>query len=274
MSTYLIGDIHGCYDELCLLLEKVKFDPIKDSLWLTGDLVTRGLKSLQVLRYIKSLGNCIKLVLGNNDLYLIAIYAGIYNCKPKDYLTDLLKSEDIDELVNWLRKQPFLQIDKEKKIIMSHAGIAPQWDIENAFICANELRKVLSSNNYKLHLQMLYEKNSCSYKNLMGLSKLRFSINAFTKMRYCFLDGTLDMHFKDKPSNAPFYLKPWFNLINKEIIANYTIFFGHWASLEGKGTPNKIIGLDTGCCWGKYLTLFFWEKNKFFKQNSKMFVMK
>ena len=46
MATYLIGDVHGCYDELIALLHKVEFTPGKDTLWLTGDLVARGPGSL------------------------------------------------------------------------------------------------------------------------------------------------------------------------------------------------------------------------------------
>jgi bis(5'-nucleosyl)-tetraphosphatase (symmetrical) len=87
MSTYLIGDVHGCYDELRALLEQVDFQPGQDTLWLTGDLVARGPGSLDVLRYVKSLGDSVRLVLGNHDLHLLAVYAGISRNKPKDRLS-------------------------------------------------------------------------------------------------------------------------------------------------------------------------------------------
>ncbi|SQD06902.1 bis(5'-nucleosyl)-tetraphosphatase [Escherichia coli] len=92
MATYLIGDVHGCYDELIALLHKVEFTPGKDTLWLTGDLVARGPGSLDVLRYVKSLGDSVRLVLGNHDLHLLAVFAGISRNKPKDRLTPLLGS--------------------------------------------------------------------------------------------------------------------------------------------------------------------------------------
>ncbi|MGV3345053.1 metallophosphoesterase, partial [Enterobacteriaceae bacterium LUAb1] len=76
MSTYLIGDVHGCYNELNALLQQVAFDPSQDTLWLTGDLVARGPASLEVLRYVRSLGDSAKIVLGNHDLHLLAVYAG------------------------------------------------------------------------------------------------------------------------------------------------------------------------------------------------------
>ncbi len=115
MSTYIVGDIHGCYRELRELLDSVSFDPQQDTLWLTGDLVARGPDSLQVLRYVKSLGSSARLVLGNHDLHLIGIYCKISRNKPKDHLDELLNAPDIDELINWLRRQPLLQVDEDQK---------------------------------------------------------------------------------------------------------------------------------------------------------------
>lgn len=126
MATYLIGDVHGCYDELIALLHKVEFTleryPLAD-----GRSGRARPGSLDVLRYVKSLGDSVRLVLGNHDLHLLAVFAGISRNKPKDRLTPLLEAPDADELLNWLRRQPLLQIDEEKKLVMAHAGITPQW---------------------------------------------------------------------------------------------------------------------------------------------------
>ena len=188
MATYLIGDVHGCYDELIALLHKVEFTPGKDTLWLTGDLVARGPGSLDVLRYVKSLGDSVRLVLGNHDLHLLAVFAGISRNKPKDRLTPLL-------------------------------------------------------------------------------GRLRFITNAFTRMRFCFPNGQLDMYSKESPEEAPAPLKPWF-AIPGPVAEEYSIAFGHWASLEGKGTPEGIYALDTGCCWGGTLTCLRWEDKQYFVQPS------
>lgn len=123
MSTYLIGDVHGCFDELQSLLAQVSFDPERDRLWLTGDLVARGPGSLDVLRYVRSLGPAVRMVLGNHDLHLLAVYAGISRNKPKDRITPLLEAPDADELINWLRRQPVLQVDDELKLVMAHAAL-------------------------------------------------------------------------------------------------------------------------------------------------------
>lgn len=268
MSTYLIGDIHGCYDELKMLLAQVEFDPAQDQLWLTGDLVARGPASLDVLRYVRSLGDSVRIVLGNHDLHLLAVYAGISRNKPKDRLMPLLEAEDADELINWLRRQPLLQVDEEKKLVMAHAGITPQWDIDTAKLCAREVEAVLSSDTYPLFLDAMYGDMPNNWSpELSGLARLRFSTNALTRMRFCFPAGQLDMISKESPENAPPPLKPWFN-VPGPVPRDYTVIFGHWASLEGKGTPEGIIGLDTGCCWGGTLTLLRWEDKQVFVQPS------
>ncbi|OON39979.1 bis(5'-nucleosyl)-tetraphosphatase (symmetrical) [Izhakiella australiensis] len=268
MSTYLVGDIHGCFDELQSLLQQVNFDPQQDVLWLTGDLVARGPASLDVLRYVKSLGSSARLVLGNHDLHLLAVFAGITRNKPKDRLNLLLEAEDADQLINWLRRQPLLQVDDEKKLVMAHAGITPQWDIATAKRCAGEVEKVLASDSYPLFLDAMYGDMPNNWsEELSGLSRLRFISNALTRMRYCFPNGQLDMICKEPPEQATPPLKPWFT-IPGPVTDEYTVIFGHWASLEGKGTPPGVIGLDTGCCWGGPLTLLRWEDKSIFSQPS------
>lgn len=263
MSTYLIGDIHGCYDELKIILAQVRFDPAVDTLWLTGDLVARGPGSLEVLRLVRSLGDSVRLVLGNHDLHLLAVYAGISRNKPKDRITPLLEAPDADELINWLRRQPVLQVDEEKKLVMAHAGITPQWDLATARQCAREVEAVLKSDSYPLFLDAMYGDMPNNWSpELSSLARLRFSTNVFTRMRYCFPNGQLEMNCKDTPEKAPAPLRPWFALPGP-VSERYSLVFGHWASLMGQGTPAHIYGLDTGCCWGGKLTLLRWEDKAF-----------
>lgn len=264
MATYLIGDIHGCYQQLIALLKHIRFNASEDTLWLTGDLVARGPDSLEVLRYVRSLGDRARLVLGNHDLNLLAVYAGIRRNKPKDQLSVLLNAPDADQLINWLRRQPLLQLDEEKKLVMTHAGIPPQWDITTARRCAYDLESILKSNSYPLFLDAMYGDipNYWSDK-LCGLARLRFISNALTRMRYCFPQGQLDMLCKEKPDKAPAPLKPWFSL-EGSVAPHYAIVFGHWAALEGRGPPAGIYALDTGCCWGGDLTALRWEDQCFF----------
>lgn len=266
MSTLLVGDIHGCFQELQAVLQQANFNPQHDTLWITGDLVARGPDSLRVLRYVHSLGDSARIVLGNHDLHLLAIYAGISRNKPKDQLTELLQAEDCDQLLNWLRKQPILQVDEDKKLIMAHAGITPQWDLSTALMCAREVEAILTSDSYPLFLDAMYGDLPNSWdERLTGLARLRYSTNALTRMRYCYPNGALDMICKEQPAKAPYPLKPWFD-ISSELSQNYSIAFGHWAALNGKGTPENIYALDTGCCWGGELTLLRWEDKTYFRQ--------
>lgn len=268
MATYLIGDVHGCFNELKALLDQVGFSAEHDTLWLTGDLVARGPDSLAVLRYVRSLGKSARMVLGNHDLHLLAIYAGVSRNKPKDKLTPLLEAEDADSLINWLRRQPLLQVDEEKKLVMAHAGITPQWTLETAQQCARDAESLLASDSYPLFLDAMYGDLPNNWSpNLTGLARLRFITNALTRMRYCFPNGQLDMYAKESPESVQAPLKPWFAIPGK-LPEEYAVIFGHWASLEGKGTPPGIYALDTGCCWGGNLTCLRWEDKAWFTQPS------
>ncbi|WP_457913486.1 bis(5'-nucleosyl)-tetraphosphatase (symmetrical) ApaH [Candidatus Gillettellia adelgis] len=269
MSTYLIGDVHGCFNELQALLAQVSFNAKCDQLWLTGDLVARGPNSLEVLRFVRSLGPAVRLVLGNHDLHLLAIYVGVRRITHKDRMSVLLEAPDIDELINWLRCQPMLQVDDELKIIMTHAGIPPQWKIQDAKICSHEIESCLCSDNKLLFLKDIYSDKSNHWTpELNGFARLHFSINALTRMRYCAPNGQLDMIYKDAPGTAPAPLQPWFSL-PRLVDSRYTLIFGHWASLNGQGTPKNVIGLDTGCCWGGALTMLRWEDRRYFIQPAK-----
>ena len=126
MAVYAIGDIQGCYDSLKRLLDKIKFDPAHDQLWFAGDLVNRGPKSLETLRFVKSLGTAAVSVLGNHDLHLLATALKQRKLKPKDSLAQVLEAPDRDELLDWLRHRPLMHSDYGFHLI--HAGLAPQWD--------------------------------------------------------------------------------------------------------------------------------------------------
>ena len=156
MAIYLVGDIQGCYSELKALLKQVAFNQEIDQLYLAGDLVARGPDSLKTLRFIKSLGQSAKIVLGNHDLHLLAVYAGIKKVKKKDQLDELLAAHDVDELMNWLAQQPLLQQINNENAYMSHAGISPQWNLQQAITQADFAHQRLSSKNRKQWLSAMY----------------------------------------------------------------------------------------------------------------------
>jgi bis(5'-nucleosyl)-tetraphosphatase (symmetrical) len=267
MSTYFIGDIHGCYSQFLYLLKKVKFNFLKDEIWITGDLIGRGPNSFEVLDYIFSLKKNAKLVLGNHDMNLISTYYGVNKKSISKEISDLLNHKDISKFINKLRKIPFVQYDSVKKIIMTHAGIFPQWNLKNLISASNEAQTVMSGKNFLKYLRYMNgDFPNFWSENLNKYDRFRFIINAFTRMRYCCLNGEkLDFNYKDTPPHFNKNLVPWFVIKNK-LYKEYFIFFGHWSSLKNTITPKNVFPLDTGCCWGRNLTIFRWEDRKIFQK--------
>ena len=123
MAVYAVGDLQGCYDELRRLLDKLAFDPGKDRLWLTGDLVNRGPKSLKVLRFVHALGDSAITVLGNHDLHLLAASEFPRRLRSKDTFEKILGSRHRDEILHWLRHRPMMHHDKKLGFVLVHAGL-------------------------------------------------------------------------------------------------------------------------------------------------------
>jgi bis(5'-nucleosyl)-tetraphosphatase (symmetrical) len=262
MSTYIVGDIQGCYDELIQLLALADFNQKTDELWVTGDLVARGPKSLETLRFIKSIDA--KVILGNHDLHLLATAVGIHKVKEKDKTAPILKAEDSKELLTWLRKQPLLLEHPEHKFIMVHAGILPSWSIKKAKRLAKEVEEKLHGSDYKTLLKTMYGNHPTQWKNsLSGIERTRYIINVFTRMRYCTLNGELEFNNKLAPAQTNnSALKPWFDIEPRD--HKKPILFGHWAALLGKTNQDDVYALDTGCVWGNSLTMLRWEDKKQF----------
>jgi bis(5'-nucleosyl)-tetraphosphatase (symmetrical) len=266
LANYIVGDIQGCFDELMALLDSVNFSVNNDILWFAGDLVARGPRSLDTLRYAKSLGDRAKIVLGNHDLHLLAVSLGLYKAKEKDKTQPILDAPDRDELLTWLRHQPLLQ--EHDEFLVCHAGISPQWSRQDAISCAREVEKQLHSDNWKWLIKNMYaDKPDVWSESLEGIERYRYIINAFTRMRYCFHDGRFDMKCKLPPQEVnPSKLVPWFSLQSRTPL-DKMVLFGHWAALEGH-VSEREIGLDTGCVWGGSLTLIRWEDKKLFSQSA------
>ncbi|NKF49640.1 symmetrical bis(5'-nucleosyl)-tetraphosphatase [Shewanella sp. WXL01] len=264
MAHYFVGDIQGCFDELQLLLAKVDFNPSKDELWCVGDLVARGQGSLATLRYLKQLDSAAKIVLGNHDLHLLALHGKIKKPNPKDNLTQLLGAADIQVLVDWLREQPLMRQLPQHKIVMTHAGVPPHWDLARLEIEAELVSQALQQPDYldALIANMYTDEAENWLPQAQGLTRLRYCINALTRMRYLHLDGRLDFACKDSPSKVDkTKLQPWFEFPRK-IDNDVTLVFGHWAALMGKVEQPNLQALDTGCCWGNNLTLWHVENNE------------
>jgi bis(5'-nucleosyl)-tetraphosphatase (symmetrical) len=251
MAIYAIGDVQGCFVELQRLLELIQFNPGKDTLWFTGDLINRGPASLETLRFIRELGDAAITVLGNHDIHLLAVAAGIGHPKAGDTLDAILASEDRDELLNWLRQRPLMHTQHGYSLI--HAGLPPQWSIDDAEAAARSVETVLRGSKNRQFLAHLYGNQPDKWnKSLNGFDRYRFITNCFTRMRYCDREGRLDFSEACKPGNQAPGLIPWFELPARRS-RGANILFGHWASL-GYHEYDGCIALDSGCLWGRDLT--------------------
>ncbi|MHB1946915.1 MAG: symmetrical bis(5'-nucleosyl)-tetraphosphatase [Gammaproteobacteria bacterium] len=254
MSTYAIGDIQGCFAPLQKLLEKIQFNPAHDILWLTGDLVNRGPESLETLRFIKSLGNQHRIVLGNHDLHLLAVAYGIHTGHKEDTLHDILDAEDRNELIAWLSQLPLLIHDEKSGYTMVHAGLAPSWNLATAISLAQEVSAVLKSDQAREFFRHMYGNQPNAWRSdLTGWDRIRCITNYLTRVRFCHPDGSLELENKGKIEHRPADLMPWFQVPNRAN-ANLKIIFGHWAALGGVTNTPNIFALDTGCVWGYCLT--------------------
>ena len=257
MATYVIGDLQGCYDELQQLLNLIHYQPKQDELWFAGDIVNRGPKSLDCLRFVKNLGSKGKMVLGNHDFHLLAAYSGVEKFLSKsDTLTDIINAPDADELMDWLRQQPLMVRHEFLPLVMVHAGIPPQWTISQAQSYAEEVHKSLKADDWQEQLRhhLFGSEPTLWQENLVGWDRLRYIVNAFARMRYCSAEGELEFSQKGKPESNTGQFQPWFTWPHRK---NKTaeIFFGHWSTLGAIDAYN-IHTTDTGCLWGGKLTAY------------------
>lgn len=254
MAVYAIGDLQGCYDQFRRLLDKLAFDPDADRLWLVGDLVNRGPKSLKTLRYVKSLGEAAVTVLGNHDIHLLAMAAqGRKGSRSRGGLGKLLAAPDRDELLDWLRRRPLAHHETALDALMVHAGVLPDWSLDKTLTLAREAEAVLAGDEAEDFLHEVYGDRPRRWKDSRsGVARLRTIVNVFTRMRMLAPDGSLDFSHKGPPENAPPELAPWYRR-EPVVLEEARVVFGHWSAL-GLLIEERLIGIDTGCVWGRSMT--------------------
>jgi len=269
MATYIIGDLQGCFDELQQLLTQINYQPKQDTLWFVGDIVNRGPKSLECLRFVKALQTEGRgqIVLGNHDFHLLAAYAGMEKFTSKsDTLTDILEAEDADELIDWLRQQPLLVTHPVYNAVMVHAGIPPQWTILEAQSYAREVEVHLQGDDWQTFLtdHLFGSEPKVWQDTLTGWDRVRYIVNAFARMRYCSAQGKLEFKLKSAPDanqqNSADEYQPWFVFPNRKN-KDHEIFFGHWSTL-GAIDAYQIHATDTGCLWGGQMSAYALEEKR------------
>ena len=252
MSIYAIGDIQGCYSAFRKLLDKIRFDPASDQLWLVGDLVNRGGKSLEVLRLVYALQDSCISVLGNHDLHFLAVANNTKKHSHNPELHEILRADDGQLLLNWLQQRPLLHVDEHLRMIMVHAGIAPDWDLPLAKKLTRKVEKTLQGKRAKELLDKMYGNRPARWSaDLKWLEQRRAIINVCTRMRFCRADGSLDFTAKGPPGSGKKGSRPWYELPRRT--ADHTILFGHWSAL-GLYFGHQVVCLDSGGVWGNKLT--------------------
>ncbi len=263
MATYAIGDIQGCFDSLQQLLAKCAFDPARDRLWLVGDLVNRGPRSLETLRFVRSLGKAALTVLGNHDLYLLMVAEGGAKARGKDdTLQPILDAPDCAELLDWLRQQPLCHVEDDYCLV--HAGLLPQWSIKKARKLAREVEIALQGEQYREFIANMWGSQPDRWTDdLAGWPRLRAIVNAMTRMRFCSAEGVMDFKVKGELANAPAGYMPWFEVPGRKS-AKSVLVTGHWSAL-GFRLSDNMLALDSGCLWGGHLTAVRLEDRQVFQ---------
>ena len=255
MALYLIGDVQGCDGPLQRLLADIDFSPSRDTLVLLGDLVNRGPASADVLRRVQRLGGSARSLLGNHDLHLLGVAQGVRKSGRKDTLAGVLQAPDADAMLDWLRHQHLALHEAigGGDLLMVHAGVPPQWSLEDTMALAAELEAVLRGPDWREFLQAMYGNKPAEWSaSLAGTARLRFIVNALTRIRFCTADGVMDFETKDGAAEAPTGLMPWFDVPGR-MTAGCTIAFGHWSTLGWLSRPD-LLSIDTGCVWGGCLS--------------------
>lgn len=255
MARYAVGDIQGCYDPLNRLLERVNFDPAQDTLVCVGDLVNRGPKSLKTLRFLYSLGDSCEVVLGNHDIHLLAMIYGVRTPRAGDTMGKILIAPDLSELTEWLRTRPLLIQDKNNRSLVCHAGIYPWWSVKQAKARAREVESIFADEDQCVALlNKIYSNKPSKWSDGLGKTRrARFIINAFTRMRFCSPRGHLNLKESGYKGVGRKNRIPWFEYHNPGL-KDYRVVFGHWSALGFLNQPQSLC-LDTGCVWGRSMTM-------------------
>ncbi len=251
MALYLIGDVQGCNAPFTHLLKTIDFSPSRDTLYLLGDLVNRGPGSLQVLRQLMALGSSAQCLLGNHDLHLLAVAEGVRKPHRSDTLDEILNAPDRHDLLHWIRHRPLAL--KAQNWLLVHAGVLPQWSVEQTLALAEEVSAMLRSHEGPQWLQSMYGNEPRQWSDtLEGADRWRVIVNALTRLRFCNAEGEMEFATKDSAAAAPEGFMPWFEVPGRRT-AGAPVAFGHWSTLGLIMRPD-LLALDTGCVWGGCLS--------------------
>ena len=262
MPTYVIGDLQGCHVALQKLLATISFNPAIDRIWLVGDLVNRGVASADVLRWAMNMGDALVAVLGNHDLHTLAVAAGYVAHAPQRHHTGHPGCPGPGGVVDLAAFRPLVHFERDH--LMVHAGLLPQWTVQQAVSLASEVESALQGPDWQNFLQHMYgNEPRFWHEGLHGMSRLRLITNAMTRLRFCSPTGDIEFAHKGQPGSQPKPLLPWFEVPDRAS-RDVTILFGHWSAL-GFMVSSNVVALDSGCLWSGQLTALRLEDHRVFQ---------
>jgi len=268
MATLAIGDVHGCFETLRALLARVGFSPRRDRLWLVGDLVNRGPRSLEALRWAAGMGDRLVVVLGNHDLYLLGRAAGVVERKRRDTLDAVLAAADRDELLAWLRERPLLHREGDRVLV--HAGLFAEWTVEHAEQLARETEARLRGPAGDRLLRSAAVKRPDRWREgLAAGARARVALAGMARLRALTAAGRMCPDFSGPPAELPAGCMPWFEAPGRRS-AGVQVIFGHWAALGLRLAPG-VAALDTGCVWGQSLSALRLDDGQVFQEPNRDF---
>ncbi len=119
--TFFVGDVHGCFNELQLLLKKARYDSRYHQLVLLGDLINKGPDSFQVLSWVRE--KAVIALLGNHEWKFIQ---SLEKNLPLQPVLEKLKKDMGHEWplwLAWIKSWP--AYIEEESFLAVHGGIVP-----------------------------------------------------------------------------------------------------------------------------------------------------
>lgn len=251
-DIWMIGDIQGCCDSLDALINhpEIAEDP-NARFWLAGDLVNRGSQSLNTLRRLMTMDDKTVVLLGNHDLHLLAVAAGVRAPNKNDTLHEILTAPDAGDIIDWVRHRKLAHFEHDHLLV--HAGVLPKWTVKKTLLLAHEVQEQLRGKQWQKAIQKMYGNEPVQWKEQhKGGKRLRVIVNALTRLRMCTEKGHMALSIKSSPNQHHEGLLPWFDVPGRAT-ADTTVVFGHWSTLGLTIRPD-LVCLDTGCVWGGHLT--------------------
>lgn len=266
MAVYAVGDVHGRLDAFRRLLRDIRFDSTVDQVWLVGDLVNRGQESIEVIEFVRSLGNAAVTVLGNHDLFLLAYAEAKIEARPTDTFPDCLQHPAANRALEWLRKRPLVAMSHRRDAVLVHAGLPHVWRPQYVIARARVIENRLAGNRarYRSTVSLILRSGVISLHDYLRppwkwrtTEEIAYCMNALVHLRHiswegCFPIGRATLNAL--PAHEAPRFRPWYETWEQRHGDRIrSIYFGHWASLRGLQRP-PFHGLDTNCGREEQLT--------------------